>query len=62
MTLEFSQNQVEPGENVSLKIDAAPGSYVGVVAVDQSVYLQQAKNQLTAQQVRLNKYFLIIQF
>ncbi|XP_065842282.1 alpha-1-inhibitor 3-like isoform X2 [Oscarella lobularis] len=52
MTLEFSQNQVEPGENVSLQIEAAPGSYVGVVAVDQSVYLQQAKNQLTAQQVR----------
>ena len=54
MTLEFNQNQVEPGENVSLQIEAAPGSYVGVVAVDQSVYLQQAKNQLTAQQVRLN--------
>ncbi|XP_065842288.1 murinoglobulin-1-like isoform X4 [Oscarella lobularis] len=52
MTLEFSQNQVEPGENVSLHIEAAPGSYVGLVAVDQSVYLQQAKNQLTAQQVR----------
>ncbi|XP_065842289.1 alpha-1-inhibitor 3-like [Oscarella lobularis] len=52
MTLEFSQNEVKPGENVSLQIEAAPGSYVGVVAVDQSVYLQQAKNQLTAQQVR----------
>eukprot|EP00118_Oscarella_pearsei_P024659 m.306530 g.306530 ORF g.306530 m.306530 type:complete len:1559 (+) comp41333_c0_seq1:295-4971(+) len=51
ITLTFDSEEVKPGDEVNLKIKAARSSYVGVVAVDQSVYLQQAKNQLTIGQV-----------
>ncbi|XP_062505913.1 alpha-2-macroglobulin-like protein 1 isoform X2 [Corticium candelabrum] len=47
MSLEFQEEEVRPGEKAHLLIQAPVSSYVGVVAVDQSVYLQQDKNQLT---------------
>ncbi|XP_062505048.1 ovostatin homolog 2-like [Corticium candelabrum] len=47
ISLEFQHKQVKPGEKTNLLIKAPPMSYVGVVAVDQSVYIQQNKNQLT---------------
>lgn len=47
MKLEFQEKEVRPGHKVNLTIRAPPMSYVGVVAVDQSVYIQQEKNQLT---------------
>ncbi|XP_062505338.1 murinoglobulin-1-like [Corticium candelabrum] len=47
MSLEFQEEKMRPGEKAHLLIHAPVSSYVGVVAVDQSVYLQQDKNQLT---------------
>ncbi|XP_062505482.1 murinoglobulin-1-like isoform X2 [Corticium candelabrum] len=47
MSLEFQEEEVRPGQKAHLLIHAPVSSYVGVVAVDQSVYLQQDKNQLT---------------
>ena len=51
MSLEFQEEKMRPGEKAHLLIHAPVSSYVGVVAVDQSVYLQQDKNQLTTAKV-----------
>ena len=53
MSLEFQEEEVRPGEKAHLLIQAPVSSYVGIVAVDQSVYLQQDKNQLTTAKVTL---------
>ena len=55
MSLSFDKKQVKPGDNVTVVItSAAPASYVGIVAVDQSVYLQQNKNHLTTEIVSIS--------
>ena len=51
MSLEFQREEVRPGEETNLTIRAPPESFVGVVAVDKSVYIQQEKNQLTTSKV-----------
>jgi hypothetical protein len=47
VSLEFEKAEVRPGNETSLTIRAPPRSFIGVVAVDKSVYIQQEKNQLT---------------
>ena len=51
MSLEFQREEVRPGDETSLTIRASPKSFIGVVAVDKSVYIQQEKNQLTTSKV-----------
>ncbi|XP_062505967.1 C3 and PZP-like alpha-2-macroglobulin domain-containing protein 8 isoform X2 [Corticium candelabrum] len=55
ISVQFQHKKVKPGEKTNLLIKAPPMSYVGVVAVDQSVYIQQDKNQLTTS--KLDQYF-----
>ena len=50
---------MRPGEKAHVLIHAPVSSYVGVVAVDQSVYLQQDKNQLTTAKVTFFCFFLV---
>ncbi|XP_073825794.1 CD109 antigen-like [Musca autumnalis] len=40
--------QVKPGQEVALKIKTAPNSFVGLMAVDQSVLLLKSNNDLSA--------------
>jgi hypothetical protein len=47
VSLEFEKAEVRPGDKTILTIRAPPQSFIGVVAVDKSVYIEQEKNQLT---------------
>ena len=51
MSLGFQSEEVLPGGKANLTIRAPPKSFIGVVAVDKSVYFQQEKNQLTISKV-----------
>ena len=51
ISIQFQHKEVKPGEKTNLLIKAPPMTYVGVVAVDQSVYIQWDKNQLTPSKV-----------
>lgn len=46
MTIDLSTEQSKPGENIDLKINADPNSYVGLLGVDQSVLLLKGGNDL----------------
>jgi len=50
VTVEFNQNEAEPGDEVQINIDSQGQSEVGVTAVDKSVYIL-AENRLNLQQV-----------
>ncbi|XP_073451722.1 alpha-2-macroglobulin-like [Aquarana catesbeiana] len=47
----FSPDEVLPGSDVSLKVQAAPGSLCGLRVVDQSVVLMKPDKELTADKV-----------
>ena len=49
--IKASTNDTSPGEEVTLKMTAAPSSYVGLLAVDQSVLLLRSGNDITEDQV-----------
>ncbi|KHJ95555.1 alpha-2-macroglobulin family protein [Oesophagostomum dentatum] len=51
VTLSIDKNSVEPGDSVSFKVTADPYSYVGLLAVDQSVLLLKSGNHITSQLV-----------
>ncbi|CAJ0594163.1 unnamed protein product [Cylicocyclus nassatus] len=51
VTLSIDKTTVEPGEPVSFKVTADPDSYVGLLAVDQSVLLLKSGNDITPQLV-----------
>ena len=51
VSVNFSASDKEPGEEVSLIVEASPQSYVGVLAVDQSVLLLGGSNDFTQRQV-----------
>jgi len=51
--VSFSSSEVRPGKGLSLTVDAHRGSYVGVMAVDQSVLLLKGGNDVTQNMVRL---------
>ncbi|XP_037031071.1 CD109 antigen-like [Bradysia coprophila] len=58
ITLESAVNETEPGTEYSLKIVTAPNSYVGLLAVDQSVLLMRSGNDLSVDDVmrELDRY------
>lgn len=46
VSMEFSEEEVRPGNSLKLKLKAAPNSKVAVTAVDQSVYFLADSNNL----------------
>ncbi|KAM3913955.1 alpha-2-macroglobulin-like [Leptodactylus fuscus] len=51
VSTEFSPHEVLPGSDVSLQVEAAPGSLCGLRVVDQSVVLMKPEKELTADKV-----------
>jgi CD109 antigen len=51
ITLESAVNETEPGQEYDLKIVTAPNSYVGLLAVDQSVLLLRSGNDISVNDV-----------
>lgn len=51
MTIDVTPKRAEPNDTVSFKVHASPKSYVGLLAVDQSVLLLKSGNDITAGQV-----------
>jgi len=49
--VQVAPNSVEPGKAVDVTVKAEPNSYVGVLAVDQSVLLLRSGNDITRQDV-----------
>ena len=47
VTLAIDRTSAQPGENVQFTLNAAPDSFVGVLAVDQSVLLLKSGNDIT---------------
>ena len=51
MTVSFSESQVKPGSNISINLQAAPGSRFALSAVDRSVQLLGSSSDLKSSQV-----------
>ncbi|XP_075114666.1 alpha-2-macroglobulin-like protein 1 [Leptodactylus fuscus] len=51
VTVEFSSGMVTPGSDVSLEVQATPGSLCGMRVVDKSVILMKPENELTVESV-----------
>jgi len=51
VSLSFSESEVRPGNKLSLTVNAYRDSYVGVLAVDQSVLLLKGGNDITQDMV-----------
>lgn len=45
------KDQIIPGDGLDLRIDTTAGTRLGVVIVDESVYLLRDKNRLTKERV-----------
>lgn len=45
--MSFDRNETKPGETCSLTVKADPKSYVGLLAVDQSVLLLSGGNDIS---------------
>ncbi|KAJ6649478.1 CD109 antigen [Pseudolycoriella hygida] len=52
ITLESTLNQTEPGQEFDLKITTSPDSFVGLLAVDQSVLLLRSGNDISVERVK----------
>ncbi|XP_013382628.1 CD109 antigen-like isoform X1 [Lingula anatina] len=51
VSLQFDKTKAEPGQKVSVSLSADPGSFVGLLAVDQSVLLLKSGNDITQEEV-----------
>ena len=51
MSVAFSEDTVRPADTVSITVSAHPASYVGLLAVDQSVLLLEGGNDITEDSV-----------
>ncbi|CAK5056371.1 unnamed protein product [Meloidogyne enterolobii] len=51
VTLTSNVNQASPGEPIKLSVHASPNSFVGLLAIDQSVLLLKSGNDLTKELV-----------
>lgn len=49
--ISFEKSEVRPGAEVDLEVEATPGSYAGLLAVDKSVLLLAGSNDITHSQV-----------
>lgn len=48
----MSTDKAQPGDDVEVRVKADPNSYVGLLAVDQSVLLLKSGNDITDDMVR----------
>lgn len=62
MSIDVDPKRAEPNATVSFKIHASPKSYVGLLAVDQSVLLLKSGNDITVDMVRLNNKQIFIHY
>jgi Alpha-2-macroglobulin bait region domain len=62
--ISLSNEQVKPGENVSISINTKPNSYVGILGVDQSVLVLKSGNDIERSTVfdDLEKYNQVDQY
>lgn len=62
ITLESALNETEPGTEYDLKIITSPNSYVGLLAVDQSVLLLRSGNDISVDDVTddLGRYNTVV--
>ncbi len=62
ITLESAVNETEPGTEYDLKITTSPNSYVGLLAVDQSVLLLRSGNDISVDDVTddLSRYNQVV--
>lgn len=51
VTLTSNVNQASPGEPIKFSVHASPNSFVGLLAIDQSVLLLKSGNDLTKELV-----------
>lgn len=51
VSMSFDQNSTTPSQNVSLMVSASQGSFVGILAVDQSALLLKQGNDITQDMV-----------
>jgi CD109 antigen len=51
VSLSLNTTQASPADGVSVQVTATPGSYVGLLAVDQSVLLLKNDNDLSTDAV-----------
>uniref|UniRef100_A0A8C5QAP5 Uncharacterized protein n=1 Tax=Leptobrachium leishanense TaxID=445787 RepID=A0A8C5QAP5_9ANUR len=58
VSVGFTPDEVLPGSDVSLQIQADPGSLCGLRVVDHSVILMKPEKELTADKVRYSSMFL----
>ncbi len=54
MSLSLDKTSAEPGDSVRFTVRADPDSYVGLLAVDQSVLLLKSGNDITPDMVPCN--------
>ena len=57
VSLSFGSSEVRPGEKLSLTVSAHRESYVGVLAVDQSVLLLKGGNDITQDMVTSSSWW-----
>ncbi len=53
VTITPDKDKVEPGHDVNIDITAAANSFVGILAIDQSVKLLKTGNDITQDQVSM---------
>ena len=51
VSLSFDKKETRPGESLNLEVTADAGSYVGLLAIDQSVLLLKGGNDITQSDV-----------
>ncbi|XP_070574483.1 CD109 antigen-like [Ptychodera flava] len=51
VSVAFNKDEAEPGEDIDVDVTASPNSYVGILAVDQSVLLLRSGNDITQDEV-----------
>ena len=62
VSVSFEDDERKPGEKTNLILKASPGSRVAFVAVDKSVQLLKAGNELTKEKVCTSFQMCFIQF
>ena len=61
MSVAYSRKESRPGDHVVVTAKATPGSYLGFLAVDESVLLMKKDNDLSHSKVscHITRHFLI---
>lgn len=52
MSVSFNRDTSEPGDEIVFTVESSPRSYVGILAVDQSVLILKSGNDVTREEVK----------